>query len=389
MRSIVLFFVSMVFVLANAQHIFALDNVIVIGFNIPLTGEFNVVGSYAKRTGELLLKQINGTGGIRVGEQTYKVEFLYGDNNSTPTGASNQALSLVTKAKVLAIVGPLSSQQAIPAGEVANSFSTTMIAPASTAPATTKDRPFVFRCGYLLEVQSPVLIKFATKEFGAKKAAILYDIVSNYPRSMAKSYKEVFERINGPGSIVAYEEFRTGDVDFSNQLKKIIASNADILFTPQHYHEVPLIIRQAKALGWNKPIMGSNSWAVGNLVEECGKDCKGQFFVGNFAAGGVVGVAKKFVDVYQKEYNELPDEVSALTWDSILVLLKAIQNTGGLTGKLLQDRLLIKDQLKILKKYDGVTGEINFNGSGDPDKCAIIIKIDDQGLFTHHETICR
>ena len=388
MKRIVLFFVSLVLVLANTQHVFALDDVIVIGFNIPLTGEFKVVGNYAKRTGELLLKQINGAGGIRAGNKTYKMEFLYGDNNSSPTGASNQVLSLVTKGKVLAIVGPLSSQQAVPAGEVANSFSTTMIAPASTAPATTKNRPFVFRCGYLLEVQSPVLIKFATKEFGAKKAAVLYDRVSNYPRSMAKSYKEAFENINGPGSIVAYEEFRTGDVDFRNQLKKIIASNADILFTPQHYNEVPIIVRQAKEMGWNKPIMGSNSWAVGNLVEECGKDCKGQFFVGNFAAGGVVGVAKQFVDVYQKEYNELPDEVSALTWDSIQVLLKAIQNTGGLTGKLLQDRLLIRDQLKILKKYDGVTGEITFKGSGDPDKCAIMIKIDDQGLFTHHETIC-
>ncbi|MFH0784356.1 MAG: ABC transporter substrate-binding protein [Pseudomonadota bacterium] len=388
MRRITLIFVSLVLVLANVHHVFAFDDVIVIGFDIPLTGEFKVVGNYAKRTGELLLKQINAAGGIRVGEKTYKVEFLYGDNNSTPTGASNQVLSLVTKGKVLAIVGPLSSRQAVPAGGVANSFSTTMIAPTSTAPATTKDRPFVFRCGYVVEVQSPVLIKFASKEFGAKKAAILYDIVSDYPRSMAKNYKEVFEQINGPGSIVAYEEFRTGDVDFSNQLKKIIASNADILFTPQHYFEVPLIIRQAKALGWNKPIMGSNSWAVGNLAEECGKDCKGQFFAGNFAAGGVVGVAKQFVDVYQKEYNELPDEVSALTWDSIQLLLKAIQNTGGLTGKLLQDRLLIKDQLKILKKYDGVTGEITYKGSGNPDKCAVIIKIDDQGMFTHHETIC-
>ncbi len=380
--------IPLLLVALNTQLILAAQDVIKIGFNIPLTGEFRVVGDYARRTGELVLKQINGSGGLRVGDKTYKLQFIYGDNKSTPSGATNQVLNLATKENVLALVGPLSSQQAVPAGSVANSFATTMISPWSTAPATTKDRPFVFRSGYLLEVQAPVLIKFAAKEFGAKKAAILYDIVSTYPRSMAKSFKDVFEQANGPGSIVAYEEFRTGETDFSRQLKAIIASDADILFTPQHYNEIPQIVRQAKELGWNKPILGSNSWAGGNLVGECGTDCNGSFFVGNFAAGGVSGVAKQFVDLYQAEYNELPDEVSGLTWDAIKVLLKAIENTGGLTGDLIKDRVQVKDQLTKLKKYDGVTGEINFNESGDPNKCAIIIKIDDHGIFTHHETIC-
>ena len=388
MRIIVRLFVSLFIIVLNAQPLFAQENIIKIGFNIPLTGEFHVVGEYAKRTGELLLKQINAAGGIKVGGKAYTVEFFYGDNTSSPSGAANQIISLVTRDNVLGIVGPLSSRQAVPAGGVANSFSTTMISPWSTSPATTKDRPLVFRSGYLLAVQAPVLTKFATKEFGATKAAILYDIVSTYPRLMAKSFKEVFEQTNGPGSIVAYEEFRTGETDFSQQLKKIIASDPDILFTPQHYNEVPLIVKQAKAMGWTKPIIGSNSWAGGNLVGECGTDCNGLFFVGNFAAGGVSGVSKQFVDLYQAEYNELPDEVSGLTWDAIQVLLKAVEKTNGLTGNLIRDRAMVKDQLTTLKKYDGVTGEISFNASGDPNKCAIIIKIDDQGIFTHYESIC-
>jgi branched-chain amino acid transport system substrate-binding protein len=232
------------------------------------------------------------------------------------------------------------------------------------------------------------LTRFVNKEFGATKAAILYDIVSTYPRAMATSFKAVFEQTNGPGSIVAYEKFRTGETDFSSHLEKIIASDADILFTPQHYNEVPLIVKQARAMGWDKPIIGSNSWAGGNLVGECGMDCNGLFFVGNFAAGGVTGVSKQFVDLYKAEYNELPDEVSGLTWDATNVLLKSIENTGGLTGNLLEDRKLIKNQLAALKNFDGVTGKITFNESGNPDKCAIIIKIDDRGIFTHHETIC-
>lgn len=382
------FLVPLFLFILSGQPLWAAENIITIGFNIPLTGEFQVVGNNAKKIGELIGKQLADAGGLQVGKKTYRVEFFYGDNTSTPSGASGQVLSQVSREQVLGIVGPLSSRQAVPAGEVANAFSTTLIAPWSTSPATTKNRPFVFRSGYLLDVQSPVLTKFATKEFGVQKAAILYDIVSLYPRTMAKSFKEIFEQANGPGAIVAYEEFRTGDTDYSSQLKKIIASDADILFTPQHYNEVPQIVKQAKKMGWNKPIIGSNSWAGGNLVGECGMDCNGLFFVGNFAAGGVVGVAREFVDLYQKEYGELPDEVAGLTWDAVQVLLKAVQNTGGLTGNLLHDRIMVKDQLALVKNYNGVTGDISFNETGDPAKCAIMIKIDDQGIFTHHETIC-
>lgn len=388
MKRIIFIVVSLFLVILNAQMLLAKEESIKIGFDIPLTGEFEVVGNYAKRTAELLLKQQNASGGLKVGEKTYKVEFIYGDNQSSQTEASSQVLFLVTKGNVLGIVGPLSSRQAVPAGALANSFSTPLVAPWSTSPATTKDRPFVFRTGYLLEVQAPVLTTFITKKFGAKKAAILYDIVSTYPRAMAKSFRAVFEQTNGPGSIVAYEDFRTGETDFSSYLKRIIASDADVLFTPQHYNEVPLIVKQAKALGWDKPIIGSNSWAGGDLVKECGTACNGSFFVGNFAAGGVTGVSKQFVDKYLQEYNELPDEVSGLTWDAIQVLLKAIENTGGLSGNLLKDRIEVKNQLTNLKNFDGVTGKITFNESGNPDKCAIIIQIDDQGIFTHYESIC-
>ncbi len=370
------------------QPLAAANDVIKIGFNIPLTGEFQDVGKNAKNTGEMLNKQIMDKGGLKVGGKTYNLEFIYNDNTSSGPGASNQVLSLVTRDKVLGIIGPLSSRQAVPAGEVANAFSTPMISPWSTSPATTKNRPYVFRASFLIGAQAPVLTKFVAKEFGAYKAAILYDIVNTYPRYMAKDFKSVFEKENGAGSIVAYEQFRTGDQDFSKQLQKIINSDADILFTPQHYNEVPLIVKQAKMLGWNKPIIGSNSWAGGDLVGECGDDCDGLYFVGNYAAGGAKGLSKKFVDAYKQQYGILPDEVAGLTWDSLNVMIEAIKNTGQLTGNLVKDRSAIKDQLVAIKDFKGVSGTMSFNESGDPSKCAVMIQISDDGVFTQRESVC-
>jgi len=373
------------FISSNAR---AAENVIRIGFNIAQSGMFELVGKNAKNAGELVRQEIEHAGGLTVGDKTYKVEFLYGDHTSDPSVAATLAVKQVSQEKVLGIIGPLISRQAIPVAQMAQAYATPMITPWSTSPLTTKDRPFVFRTCFVFTIQGPVLTKFAASQFQATKAAVLYDIISAYPRGMASSFKESFEAVNGPGSVVAFEEFRTGDTDFSKQLQRIQASGAGILFTPQHYNEVPLIVRQAKAAGLTMPIVGSNSWAGGDLIGTCGSDCNGLFFTGNYAPGNAKGLNKSFVEAYTKAYGSYPDEPSALTWDAVRLMIQAIKNTGGLTGNLIADRVAVKEALAKTKDFDGATGKIAFNGNGDPNKCAVIVKIDEKGVFTFHDSVC-
>jgi branched-chain amino acid transport system substrate-binding protein len=364
------------------------EEVIRVGFNIAQSGMFELVGKNSKNAGELVRQEVEKAGGLQVGGKTYKVEFLYGDHTSDPSAAAALAVKQVSQEKVLAIIGPLISRQAIPVAQMAQSFATPMITPWSTSPLTTKDRPFVFRTCFVFTIQGPVLTKFAASQFQATKAAVLYDIISAYPRGMAASFKEAFEKVNGPGSVVAYEEFRTGDKDFSKQLQRIKDSGAQMLFTPQHYDEVPLIVRQAKTAGLTIPVVGSNSWAGGDLIGKCGSDCNGLYFSGNYAPGNPQGLNKTFVEAYTKAYGVNPDEPAALTWDAARLLLQAIKNTGGLSGNLVNDRVAVREALAKIKDFEGVTGKIGFDGNGDPNKCAVVVKIDDKGVFTHHETVC-
>lgn len=383
-NTVVLAFMFSVF---SFQNTWAADDVIRIGFNLPMTGMFELVGNHAKNAAELVRKDIEAAGGIDVGGKKYKVEFLYGDNGSEPSKASSLAVKQVTNEKVHGVIGPLSSRQAIPVGQMVQAFSTPMISPWSTSPLTTKDRPFVFRSGFIYTMQSPVITQFVASEFEATKGAILYDIVSAYPRGMAISVKEYFEKENGEGSIVAFEEFRTGDEDFTKQLARIKESGAQFIFTPQHFNEVPVIVRQAKKMGLDLPIVGSNSWAGGDLIGECGVDCEGLFFTGNYAPGNAKGLNKTFVDTFKKTYGDYPDEPAALTWDAVRAFVEAVKKSGKLTGSLLMDRKKIKDSLVALKGFDGAAGVMNFNAAGDPDKCAVVIKIE-SGIFSFYDSVC-
>ena len=359
-----------------------------IGFNIPMTGDIPKVGESSKYAAEMLKEEINGAGGLKVGDKAYTLEFVYEDNESKAESATAAAMKLITSDEVLALIGPQASKQAVPAGEVANNLMTPMISAWSTNPNTTKDRPYVFRACFLDPFQGPVIAKFASEELAAKKAAVLYDIASDYPKGLSEVFKAAFEEINGAGSIVAFETFTTKDRDFSAQLTKIISSGADILFTPQYYDEVPLIVKQAHELGWTKPILGSDSWGSAELMSLCGKDCNGLFFSTHYAAEGAQGATKDFIDKFTAKYGYVPDDVAALTWDATRLLLQAVQNMGSLSDDLQANRDAIKDQLASIKDFDGITGKMTFTPEGDPSKCAVIVKITDEGKFSFYKSVC-
>jgi len=359
-----------------------------IGINAPITGDIPKVGEGTKYAAQMWLEDIKAAGGLEVGGKKYPVEIVIEDNEAKAESAVKVNTKMITEDEVLVIVGPQASKQAIPAGGVADNYKTPMISPWSTNPDTTKDRPFVFRGCFLDPFQGPVLAGFIKEEFGYNKAAVLYDVASDYPKGLAEFFKEAWEKMNGAGSVVAFESFTTKDVDFSSQLTKIIKSGAQVLFTPQYYNEVALIVQQAHELGWSKPIVGSDSWGSAELIEHCGDDCDGLFFSTHYAAAGAKGETKEFIDRYNKKYGYVPDDVGALTWDALSIVQKAIESSGKITGNIEKDRKAVRDSLAKIKEFDGITGQMTFTEDGDPIKCAVIVKISDKGEFEFYKSAC-
>jgi branched-chain amino acid transport system substrate-binding protein len=359
-----------------------------IGINAPLTGDIPKVGEGTKFAAQMWLEDIKAAGGIEVGGKKYPVELVIEDNESKAESAVKVNTKMITEDEVLVIVGPQASKQAVPAGEVANNYKTAMISPWSTNPDTTKDRPYVFRGCFLDPFQGPVVANFIKEEFGFTKAAVLYDVASDYPKGLAEFFKKAWEDLYGGGSVVAFESFTTKDTDFSSQLTKIIRSGAQVLFTPQYYNEVALIVQQAHQLGWNKPIVGSDSWGSAETVKLCGKDCYGLFFSTHYASAAAKGATKAFIDRYNKKHGYVPDDVAALTWDSLLIVQQAIQDAGKLTGNLKKDRQDVRDAMARIKKFSGITGQMTFTEEGDPIKCAVIVRISDAGEFEFYKSVC-
>ncbi|MDR0644205.1 MAG: ABC transporter substrate-binding protein [Treponema sp.] len=357
-----------------------------IGFNIPLTGDSPKLGESAKNAGELIKREINAAGGFDVNGKKYQLEFVYVDNELRPESAIQAAYRLIEQERVLAVVGPAGSGRAIPAGQVNNESKTPMVSPWATNPAVTKNRPYVFRACILDPVQAPAAVSFVKKQFpDITTVAVLYNLDDDYSKTLAELFRNNWSA-NG-GTIVTFDSFGQKDQDFSVQLTRIVNSDAELLYLPDYYNHVALIVPQVKSLGWGeKPILGSDSWGSADLWTLSKGSVAGYYFTDHFAAVDATGYVKEFIEKYQAEFGETPDSVAALSYDSANIILKAIQNIG-LTGNLQKDRDNIKDAIAVLKDYPGVTGLMTFNSDGDPNKPAVVVQVTANGQFAYIDSL--
>ena len=349
-----------------------------LGVNAELTGSKPAVGASCKNAAELLVAQVNQGGGLKLGDKAWKVTLFVEDNEDKAESAAAAAQKLITQNNVLAIIGPNASGNAIPAARICEDAKVIMVSPWSTNPKTTEGKKYVFRACFIDDFQGQVMAKFARDNLKAQTAAVLYDVASEYNKGIAEFFKKFFEEAGG--QVVAFESYTKGDMDFSAQLTKIKATNPDVLFLPNYYNEVPLQAQQARRLGLTSAIIGSDSWGSEELLRLGGKDLEGCFFSTHYAPDIATERAQKFIKDYEAKYGKKPDDVAALTYDAGNLLLAAIAKAGA------PDRQKVRDALATIQEFEGVTGNMQFKGTGDPIKSAVILQIKD-GKFTYHASV--
>lgn len=352
-----------------------------IGLIAELTGDMPAVGESCKQAAEMAVQEANDRGGLTIGGKKYKIELFVEDNGGKADQSAAAAQKLITQQQVHALVGPNATRYALPAAEIAESSQVVLITPWSTSPKTTLDartnvpKKYVFRACFTDPFQGRVVANFALDSLKARKAAVLYDVASEYNKGIAEIFKATFEQKGG--RIVAFETYTTNDKDFSGQLTKIKRASPELIFLPNYYSEIPLQIQQAKRLGINVPFVGSDSWGSQELLKLCGQNCEGAFFSTHYAADLGTPAAAKFIAGYKARYGNTPDDVAALTYDSFGLLLQALKSVPA------PDRTAIRNALAGISHYEGVTGNMQFReGSTDPIKSAVILKIKD-GKFAY------
>lgn len=343
---------------------------IVVGSNFELTGNHAQYGSNAAKGFKLAIKEINEAGGID-GKQ---IRIVEADSKSDAAESVNAATKLISDDKVVAIVGPAVTANVIAESQVAADNKVPVIAPAATNPDVTVEngvvKPFIFRSCFIDPQQSEVMAEFAAKDLGAQTAVLYLDSSSDYSKSLGKIFKEKFEAAGG--EVVMEEAFLAKDQDFKAALTKIKTAGADVIFVPAYYEEVGKIVKQARELGIESIILGTDGWDDVKVVDIAGADAlNNTFFCTHYFEGDED--VQAFLTAYNTEYLEKPNVFAALGYDSGKMLIDAIQRGGA-------DPERIRENIENIRDLKVGTGILTMDAAThNPIKGIVVIENKDGG----------
>lgn len=324
------------------------DGTIKIGAIAPLTGPAATYGLSVQEGAKLVEKEVNDKGGIN----GKKINFVFQDDQADQNASLNAFNKLVDDEKAVAIFGPVTSGATLAVAPKATAAKVPLITPTATEPSITKvGGDFVFRGCYVDSYQGIALGKYAAIDLSKKKAAVLYNVGSDYSKGVAEAFKTEYEK-NG-GNIVEYLTYNKDDKDFNAQLTKIKNSNPDVILMPDYYNVVGLIAKQARDTGITATFLGGDGWESSELYKIGGDAVKGALYINHYFQGDDSKLVKEFVESYKKEYNKEPDAFAALAYDSAKVLVKALEESNSTDGDKIREALT-----KV--SLESVTGKITF-----------------------------
>jgi len=336
-----------------------------VGEYASLTGKEAAFGQSSHKGTALAIEEINAAGGV-LGKQ---IDLITEDDQSKQGEAATIVRKLISRDKVVAILGEVASGRSLEAAPICQPNKIPMISPSSTNPRVTETGDYIFRVCFTDPFQGKLLSDFAKKTLNASKVAVLSDVAQAYSVGLAQYFKEPF--LAGGGTIVADQKFSSGDKDFKAQLTGIKAANPDAIFVPSYYTEAALISLQARQLGITIPIFGGDGWEAQELIQLAGGEAlKNTFYSTHFSSVKETPEVQKFVKAYGAKYGgEIPDAMAALGYDSAMVLADSIKRAGTTEGPKLRDAVAAVD-------FVGATGRTKLNAQRDAPKAAVIVTVE-------------
>jgi len=300
-----------------------------IGHAASLTGDNSVFGQSEATGLKIAVEELNKKGGI-LGKQ---IELISVDTRSDPAEAANAVRRLVDQEKVNFVLGPSQSGSTLAATPIVTAAKIPLIAPAASNPYVTVSKTgetykYIFRVCFIDTYQGRVIADFVYDRLNARKAAILYDIGSDYSQWLAKYFEDAF--VKRGGTIVAKEAYRTGELDFRAPLGKIKETHPDLIFLPLTQKDGALAAKQVRDLGITATIMGSDTWASPDILPLGGKALEGVYFT-NLTSFEVPKV-QQWVAQNEKRFGGPIIRNALLVNDAMLWLTDAVTRAGTTDG---------------------------------------------------------
>lgn len=355
------------------------QEVVKIGIAGPLSGEIAHLGKAMENGVAMAIDDLNARGATIAGKKVvFKMQSE--DDAADPKQGTAVAQKLVD-AGVAAVVGHSNSGTTVPASRIYNQAGIPQITPSATTPGYTKQGfPGAFRVVANDNMMGATMGRYAVEQVGARSIAVIDDRTA-YGQGVADEFVKAIQ--SRKLKVVDRQFTNPKATDFTSILTSIKARKPDLIFLGGMDATAGGIIRQMKALGIQAKFMGGDGVCSEALPQLAGGALRdGEVFCAE--AGGVDKDHEKavadFVIRFKAKYHSDIQTYAPYAYDAVMVLAAAMQKAGS------------SDPAKYLPalqqtKYQGLTGLIQFDKSGDIANGAITVSTYKAGQKTRLDVL--
>ncbi|MDQ3938681.1 MAG: branched-chain amino acid ABC transporter substrate-binding protein [Chloroflexota bacterium] len=302
----------------------------------------------------------------------HPIEFNHQDELCSAEGGTAGARALVADPQIVAIIGTSCSSAGVPAAQIASQAGVLIVSPSNTAPSLTHPdthEPFYARTAHNDEVQGEAMARFARDVLQVNTAASVHD-GSPYSQQLQQVFRDRFEEFGGTLAGEAQAVAPT-DTDMRPVLTTIAQSSPELIYYPIFTAGGALMTQQARE---NPDLEGVHLAGADGMQSPTFLDAASEAALGLYASGPDLAFETPFYrDEFLPAYQELSGTQGTLSlfhahaFDAMNMLIQSIEQVAveEADGSLTIDRGQLRDAFFGISNYEGITGNLTCNETGD------------------------
>jgi branched-chain amino acid transport system substrate-binding protein len=338
---------------------------VLIGFVGPLTGRNAAMGIQARNGALLAVELTNSKGGVAGRE----LELFVKDEGDSPESARAADRELLGVG-VVAIVGHVTSSQAMAALPEYEGKQTVLISPTVTTPELTGKKDNFFRILPDNRETARALAKYVWQKMNLDKAFLLADSDN---ASFAGSFNEAFSElfVKQGGAIQGKVEFssRAGQ-DWEQLVRSIEASGAQVVVVSASARDASKLAQAIAAAGSAVRLVCSSWSMTGEALASGGKAMEGAVFSTSYMEDSDNPTFREFATRYERRFGWPPDFAAAFSYEAVQLLVTALGKTQG-KREGLDEALLSGGVIR------GVVEDFKLDPWGDVERNSYIVSVRD------------
>lgn len=330
----------------------------------PTTGDASIYGNAVKNAAQIAVDEINDAGGIN----GYKIAYRFEDDTNDAEKSVN-AYNTLKDWGMQVLMGTVTTTPCLSVAQKTVEDNMLQLTPSGSSADIPAAGDNIYQICFTDPNQGTASAQYIGSKALGTKVGIIYNSSDVYSSGIEKNF--VTEAANQGIEIVAEEAFTNdSNTDFSTQLQKCQDAGADLVYLPFYYKEASIVLTQANQMGYAPKFFGVDGMDGILSVENFDTSlAENVMLLTVFAADAQDEATKSFVEKYEADYKDVPNQFAADAYDAIYVIKAALEAAGCTPDMSAEDICSACEGALATLSVDGLTGTgMTWNEAGEVSK---------------------